>query len=467
LKLGSRFKSRAPWLLLLAVPACLYGLHRIEADPSGGATPVRAAGVVTSPFSRLATGAPADAVALPAPETGLSGPPETAIEERIGRGGTLAATIERLGISAGEGQRIIHDLSGHLDLRSLSPETGLRVNLDDDGRVRRLSIRAEPEKFVRLIPGSVGQAARVEVVELPTIDRVETGGGRIETSVHQALAGMPHSHELTLAYADIFQWDVDLLVEPRPGDEVRVVYEMLHLGDVPEDLPTFGNAASHPGEFLRLGRILAASYEGRLASSNAFLVERPDGPDCYYDALGRPLRKTFLKSPLDYRRISSRFSRARRHPITRRVIPHHGVDFAAAPGTPVVASADGRVVKAGWDGALGKAVHIRHGSEFVTVYGHLKGFAKGIKTGADVLQNEVIGYVGSTGRATGPHLHYTLKHHGQAIDPLKFRSPSVEPLGDHLRPQLELARREWEPMLGAIVTDVADGSESRTADPGA
>jgi len=112
-------------------------------------------------------------------------------------------------------------------------------------------------------------------------------------------------------------------------------------------------------------------------------------------------------------------------------------------------------------------VHIRHGSEFVTVYGHLKGFAKGIKTGADVLQNEVIGYVGSTGRATGPHLHYTLKHHGQAIDPLKFRSPSVEPLGDHLRPQLELARREWEPMLGAIVTDVADGSESRTADPGA
>ena len=142
-----------------------------------------------------------------------------------------------------------------------------------------------------------------------------------------------------------------------------------------------------------------------------------------------------------------RFSKARRHPVTRKVVPHHGVDFAADAGTPVVAAADGRVVAVGWEGALGRAVRIRHNGEIVTVYGHLRGFGEGIRRGAEVRQNQVIGYVGSTGRATGPHLHYTLLQRGRPIDPMGFRSPPVEGLPESLRPQLQLVKGRWEPIL--------------------
>jgi murein DD-endopeptidase MepM/ murein hydrolase activator NlpD len=180
----------------------------------------------------------------------------------------------------------------------------------------------------------------------------------------------------------------------------------------------------------------------------------------YYDADGDPLHKTFLKSPLNYRRISSRFSNARRNPVTRRVVPHHGVDFAAAPGTPVVAAADGRVVSTGWQGALGHAVRIRHGSEYTTVYGHLRGFAAGIRAGTDVRQNQVIGYVGSSGRATGPHLHYTLTHRGRPIDPMRFRNPPVEPLAPEMMPRLERAKLAWAPLLERDPVTVAGAGPS-------
>jgi len=225
------------------------------------------------------------------------------------------------------------------------------------------------------------------------------------------------------------------------------------LGQLPRDLPRFGDQAGEPGEFVALGRILAATYQGSRARSSAFWVGNETGNGNYYDMQGRPLRKSFLKSPLNYRRISSGFSRARRHPVTKRVVPHHGVDYVAAPGTPVSATADGRVISAGWDGPLGKAVRIRHGSEYVTIYGHLRGIAKGIHNGADVRQNQVIGYVGSTGRTTGPHLHYTLQHRGSPINPLKFKSPSADPLPPEMKPQLEIAKRKWLPLLDAIRPD--------------
>jgi murein DD-endopeptidase MepM/ murein hydrolase activator NlpD len=138
------------------------------------------------------------------------------------------------------------------------------------------------------------------------------------------------------------------------------------------------------------------------------------------------------------------------HPVLRKVIPHHGVDFAAPSGTPVVAAADGVITAAGWDGPLGRALRIRHGGDVVTVYGHLSGFARGVAHGAHVRQNQVIGYVGATGRATGPHLHYTMIDRGRPVDPLRFKNPPVEPLSATARPRLEYAMRTWAPLLGGI-----------------
>jgi murein DD-endopeptidase MepM/ murein hydrolase activator NlpD len=373
----------------------------------------------------------------------------------LGSGGTLARTLERAGLSPDERQRAVRAFATELDLSRLPVATGLCIATDEKGGVRGVSVRAEADRFVRWNAG-VGEST-VEVVELPVRTTVRHGAGRVVQSVRQALDEMPWANELTLAFADIFQWDIDLLVEPRTGDRVRVVYELETLDALPPDLPSFDRAASAPGESLRLGRVLAASYDGRVARSAAYWVDDPSGGGEYYDAAGAPLRKTFLKSPLTYRRISSRFSRARRHPVTRKVVPHHGVDFAAASGTPVVAAADGRVVSAGWEGALGRTVRIRHGSEYVTLYGHLRGFGRGIRAGVEVQQNQVVGFVGSSGRATGPHLHYTLIHRGRSIDPMTFRSPGARPLAPELRPHLERAKLTWAPWLDGDPLTVAGG----------
>jgi len=380
--------------------------------------------------------------------------PEYSVERFfIGQGGSLAAACDRLSLTAETRRRVLETADRHLDLRRLSPRTGVAVRRDADGRIVSLAIRSAPDRFLRITLPDGRSALRAELLPLTVQTRVETTGGVVSTSVAQALGHSAHNHTLTQAYADIFQWDVDLLVDPRPGDEVKLVYEVETLGAAAADLPRFGDAASEPGEFVGIGRILAATYHGAVADATAFWVEDGVAWGNYYDGDGRPLRKNFLRSPLNYRRISSGFSQARRHPVTRKIVPHHGIDFAAASGTPITATADGRIVSVGWDGALGQAVRLRHGSTYVTVYGHMRSFARGIKPGVEVRQGQVLGYVGATGRATGPHLHYTVLHHGRPINPMTMKNPSVDPLEDRMLPWLAESRRRYSPVLAAIRTE--------------
>jgi len=384
----------------------------------------------------------------------VSAAPEHSVERfYIGQGGTLAAVCDRLGLTAETRREVLEAADRHLDLRRLSPRAGVAVQRDEAGQAVSLAIRSASDRFLRITLPNGDDALRAELLPLTVQTRLETTGGVVSTSVAQALGHTAHNHSLTQAYADIFQWDVDLLVDPRPGDEVKLVYEVETLGVVPPDLPRFGDSASEQGEFFGLGRILAATYDGSIAEATAFWVEDGIAWGNYYDDEGRPLRKSFLRSPLNYRRISSGFSSSRRHPVTRRVVPHHGIDFAAAPGTPITATADGRVVSVGWDGALGQAVRLRHGSEYVTVYGHMSSFARGIQSGVEVRQGQVIGYVGSTGRATGPHLHYTVLQHGRPINPMTIKNPSVDPLEDGMLPRLAESRRRYSAVLAAIATE--------------
>lgn len=372
----------------------------------------------------------------------------------IGRGGTLDVALKRLGLDGPDRMRILELLAPHVDPRKLSPSTGLGVGRRADGGLSAMVCRPEPDRYYRVQLGDEdGRNWTVEPIDVPVERIIHRMGGVIESTVTAALAGAPESHALILAFADVFQWDVDLFIDPREDDRVRIVYETRHIAEECPELPPFGKAARRPGEFLGLGRILAASYDGAMADAEAYWVAQDGRDGDYYGPDGRSLRKTFLKSPLNYRRISSGFTNRRRHPVTRKIVPHHGVDFAAASGTPVVAAADGRVISTGWQGALGKAVRIRHGNGYTTVYGHLRGMAKGIRSGAEVEQNQVIGYVGSTGRATGPHLHYTMQVHGRSINPLRFENPSAEPLDPTHYPALEQAKRDWRPVLRAIEFD--------------
>lgn len=445
-----------PCLLFFGLLCVLHGLPGVQ-DP--GASPAAQAprAVAEQPPAPPRVARSDDEGATAEHEIEIGVVPAARHTVALGRGGTLAGALDRLGVPPAARQPWIEALRKELDLAKLPPTTGLSAAMDDRGALLTLSVRADVNEFIRVTrsPRLEG-ALQAERVTLRSAMRIESGSGQVRHSVRQALDFAAGAEELTLAFADIFQWDIDLLVEPRRGDQVSLVYQIRVLDDVPPDLPPFGGAATMAGEPLGLGRILAASYDGHIARSNAFWVQRPGGGGSYYDDQGAPMRKTFLKSPLNYRRISSGFSNGRRHPVTRKVVPHHGIDFAAAAGTPVVAAADGRVVSAGWDGALGRAIRIRHGSEYVSVYGHLRGFASEVHVGAEVHQDQIIGYVGSTGRATGPHLHYTLIHRGQPIDPMRFRNPPAEPLAADLMSQLDRIKRVWAPLIHRDPLTVAD-----------
>jgi murein DD-endopeptidase MepM/ murein hydrolase activator NlpD len=455
---------RSRWWLLPPFFALVVGLW-LTVGSSGRPAPQGTA--------RASMPAPTEAEKPPTPTT-----PDIELRSEmttVGKGGTLAAALDRLEVPRELRHPLLEEIGTQIDARKLSPRTGLLARIDSSGTWRDVAVRPEPQRFLRVAVGDPLEAPRLTShwIEVPVEVEAHSVSGVIGDSVAQALADSPDGRALVPAFADIFQWDVDLLVDPRPGDRVRLVYEIERLGQLPPGLPEFEGAPHRSGEALGIGRILAASYTGAIARANAFWIADPQGRGNYYDVQGRPLRKTFLKSPLNYRRISSRFSQARRNPVTRRVVPHHGVDYAARAGTPVVAAADGRVASVGWDGALGRAVRIRHGSEYVTIYGHLKGFAGGLRRGVEVRQNQVIGYVGSSGRATGPHLHYTIVHGGRPIDPMKMKNPPVEALDPALVPDLRLAVRRWRPRLDlepVPVVELARGASrgsSRRQGPGA
>ena len=241
--------------------------------------------------------------------------------------------------------------------------------------------------------------------------KVEYIEGVIESSLWNAMAAAGGDQNITMELSDIYSWTVDFF-GIQPGDTFKVVYENRYIKD----------------ECIGMGKILASYLNNAGSPHYAYYFEQ-NGKGEYFDEEGANLRKAFLKAPLNYRRISSHFSNARKHPVTKVVRPHHGVDYAAPTGTPVVTVGDGTVIEKGWDKkGGGNYIKIKHNSTYTTTYMHLNGFAKGIKKGDRVKQGQLIGYVGSTGMSTGPHLDFRLNKNGKYINPLTFESPSADPV---------------------------------------
>lgn len=245
------------------------------------------------------------------------------------------------------------------------------------------------------------------------ITRVEHVGVEIKSSLWNAMVDAGCDPNLILELSDIYAWTIDFF-GIQEGDSCKVIFEKQYIDD---DTVSCG-----------IGDILAAYFKNSGEGHYAFAYTQ-DGKKEYFDEEGANLRKAFLKAPLNYRRISSKFSNGRMHPIYHVVRPHHGVDYAAPSGTPVQTIGDGTVIEKGWDNkGGGNYMKIKHNSTYITTYMHLKGFAKGISKGSKVKQGQVIGYVGSTGASTGPHLDFRLQKNGTYIDPLKFKSPSADPV---------------------------------------
>ena len=236
--------------------------------------------------------------------------------------------------------------------------------------------------------------------------------GKIQSSLWESMIGKCEEPELILKLTDIFAWEIDFLTEPKLGDTYTLIFE-----EYQKD-----------GKFVKYGDILSACFRQKDGSYQAILYEDPTGYRDYYDLLGRSLKKELLKSPLHFRRISSGFSYSRFHPIYKIFRPHLGVDYAAPLGTPVVAAGDGIVTFLGWKKGFGRYVEIKHRNGWFTCYGHLSKFGSGIRNGKKVNQNDVIGYVGSSGASTGPHLDYRCRVNGRYVNPLKMTPPRACPV---------------------------------------
>lgn len=257
--------------------------------------------------------------------------------------------------------------------------------------------------------------------------KIEYIEGVIESSLWNAMAAAGGDQNITMELSDIYSWTVDFF-GIQPGDTFKVVYENRYIKD----------------ECIGMGKILACYLNNYGSQHYAYYFEQ-NGKGEYFDKEGANLRKAFLKAPLNYRRISSHFSNARKHPVTKVVRPHHGVDYAAPTGTPVVTIGDGTVIEKGWDKkGGGNYIKVKHNSTYTTTYMHLNGFAKGIQKGSKVKQGQLIGYVGSTGMSTGPHLDFRLNKNGKYINPLTFESPSAEPISKENKAAFEEVMSKYD-----------------------
>lgn len=263
-------------------------------------------------------------------------------------------------------------------------------------------------------------------------------GGRIDNSLYEALdaavedevLGAGERMKLAWDLADVFAWNVDFTRDIQPGDGFSVVVE---------------RRVSDEGE-TRYGRVLAAELTVSGKTLTAYRFEE-GGRSGFYDASGKSLRRAFLRAPVQFRRISSGFNRARFHPVLQIYRRHAGIDYAASPGTPVQAAGEGTVLRAGWSGGYGNLVEIRHRNGVTTRYGHLRGFAPGIRSGTRVSQGDVIGFVGSTGLSTGPHLHYEFLVNGRQQDPRALRDADGPPIPEGDRSAFDQVRIRYAGML--------------------
>ncbi|MEJ2426098.1 MAG: peptidoglycan DD-metalloendopeptidase family protein, partial [Candidatus Thiodiazotropha sp.] len=241
--------------------------------------------------------------------------------------------------------------------------------------------------------------------------------GTIENSLYLAAKKAGLSEKLIMQLADIFGWDVDFALEIRSGDRFTVISQEDYLD----------------GEKLKDGPILAAEFVNQGKTYRAIRYTDETGHTDYYTPEGRSMRKAFLRAPVDFRRISSKFTQERWHPVLGKKRPHRGVDYAAKTGTPIKAAGDGKVIFRGKKGGYGNTVIIQHGQTYTTLYGHMSKFNKSAKRGSRVKQGQVIGYVGQTGLATGPHLHYEFRVNGVHRNPLTVKLPAAEPIAEKYR----------------------------------
>lgn len=349
---------------------------------------------------------------------------------RVEPGQTLSNIFDNHGLGMTDLQKVL-DAAGSAKsaLQSIHPGDEFDFLIDRNGNLEAFRFDKDnaTRATVRFNTGKPELTQQARAIAT----RVHIAHAVIESSLFGAGAKAGLDEGMIVKLADVFKYDIDFIKDIRRGDSFTVIYE-----DVYRD-----------GAFDHSGDIIAAEFLNHGQRYTAYRFKQPDGSDNYYSEDGRPLRKSLLRTPVAFSRISSRFSVARKHPILGYTRAHKGVDYAAPMGTPIHAAGDGVIAYRGWERGFGNFVLIKHNAEYSTAYGHMSRFERGERVGTHVRQGEVIGFVGMTGLATGPHLHYEVRVYGKQENPLTITMPKPKPLPSKLLAQF---KQQIQPMLARI-----------------
>ena len=353
-------------------------------------------------------------------------------EGKVRNGQFFSTLLTSLGLSAGEAYNLTQACGEVFDVRTLRVGNTYRAYYS-----QRLEYLVYDRDRTSQIIFQCQPPYEVSIYEKPITVEQRYADVTISNSLWVDMTDAGVSPNLILSLSDIYAWTVDFFGLQK-GDRFRVLYD----------------EKMCDGEVISVDTVRYAVFTHNGSDLPAVMYNQKDGGNIYWNEKGESMRKAFLKAPLHYSRISSGFSNARRHPVTRKVQPHYGVDYAAPTGTPVMSIGDGVVTSVKYEGAGGNVVRIKHNSVYSTAYLHLSKYAKGLKAGQRVRQGEVIGYVGSTGRSTGPHLDFRVWKNGSPINPLKMDSPPAEPLNGEHKDAFNSASEKYKAQIDTIQAHV-------------
>jgi len=362
----------------------------------------------------------------------------------VGRNDTLDAIFRRMALDPSD-LAAIRNLPGiRQSLDFLKPGDAIRLT-HADREVKELTRKVSETQTLHVVREDAGFAAKI--VSNPVQTRIRTAAATIDSSLFQAAESADISDIVALKLAKVFAWDIDFVLDIREGDRLTAVYEQIY----------------QDGRYLRDGEVLAAEFVNSGKTYRAVRFVDDAGHAGYYTPEGKPMRKAFLRAPVEFTRVSSVFNPHRLHPILNLIRGHMGTDYAAPVGTPVHAAGDGRVSFKGQQNGYGNAVVLSHSNSVSTLYGHMSRFARDIRVGSHVQQGELIGYVGMTGLATGPHLHYEYLINGVHKNPQTVRLPGAEPLPADALLKFRTASAPWLAALAAPQTPAAAASVPASA----
>ena len=375
-----------------------------------------------------------------APEAPLPPPvPEIrkeVIQGTIAQGDTATALLGDF-FSAAELHELGQQCKTVFPLSRISAGQAYRLCLSDDAFER---FEYDIDRDEQLIISRDAEKFSIEKVPIPYTTETARVRGTIESSLFEAVTSTGESDVLAMNLADIFAWDIDFILDIRQGDSFQALVEKRY----------------RDGQPAGYGRILAAEFTNQGTTFQAFLYQDGDRRADYYDAEGQSLRKAFLKAPLSFSRISSGFTTRRFHPITKTWKAHPAIDYVAPTGTPIKSVGDGVIIRKGYTKGNGNYVKIRHNSSYETIYLHMKGFAKNIGNGKRVAQGQTIGYVGSTGLATGPHLCFRMYKNGAPVNPQRVKAPAAQPIA---KPNLA----DFKLRVETLMAELTDHAKVKTA----